>query len=149
LDRNTYTIDISGLDQIHAGERITINATGGGQSYGVITANRLGPQRHRLQLDVGSILGRARIAAIAAAHLELDFFIITRTARLHHARLERDADHTWSAIAQAANRDADSTTIQLHEPLANVQIGDWVSAVAYVVGDPIHLQAERDGVPLG
>ena len=99
--------------------------------------------RLRLHLDMASVLGRARLAAIDNQVLELDFFLITRTANLHQTRLQREADGSWEIIAAAANRDAYSTTVHLTRPLAGATVGQWVAAVDYVVGDPVALEATR------
>ena len=85
----------------------------------------------------------ARIASTDGAHLELDFFLITRTATLHGTRLERESDGAWQPIVAAANHDAASTVVDLAAPLSEARAGDWVAAVDYVLGDSVRLEVQR------
>ena len=125
------------------GERLIVNADGRGHSYQITTVEPVTAGVLRLTLDMASIHGRARVAAIDGAHLELDFFLITRTATLHDTRLERESDGAWQPIVAAANHDASTTAVDLAAPLPDVQPGDWVAAVDYVVGDPVRLEGQR------
>jgi hypothetical protein len=144
LDRRNCTIDVQGLSPVDAGERIVINADERGHSYGITRAEPIHDGVQRLHIDMSSVHGRARIAAIEGARLELDFFLITRTATLHGTRLQREKDSTWQPIRSAANHDAYTTVVDLEAPLTQAQVGDWVAAVDYVVGDCILLEKIHD-----
>jgi hypothetical protein len=143
LDRRRCTIDVEGFEEVREGERLIVNADGRGHSYQITTVEPVTAGVLRLTLDMASIHGRARVAAIDGAHLELDFFLITRTATLHDTRLERESDGAWQPIVAAANHDASTTAVDLAAPLPDVQPGDWVVAVDYVVGDPVRLEGQR------
>ena len=69
--------------------------------------------------------------------LELEFNIPTRTGRLHQTRLEREKDGRWTEIVGGMNPDVDRTQIVLRDELADLEVGEWVQAVAYVVGDAV------------
>jgi len=135
LDRDACTVEVTGLSDISVGDRVRVQPTG--RSYLVEAISPLPSGRHRLTLDVSSVLGRARIAALRGAECELDFFLITRTGYLHDTRLECELDDSWQPIAAAVNPDMDRTVVQLENPLKKAKEGDWVRAVAYVVGDQL------------
>ncbi|HCL27089.1 MAG TPA: hypothetical protein DIC52_01465 [Candidatus Latescibacteria bacterium] len=143
LDRRNCTIDVQGFDDVEAGNRIVINPEGRAHNYAIIAVESLHSTTLRLTLDMASLHGRARIAALDGAHLELDFFLITRTASLHGTRLQREFDDCWQPIVAAANHDGHTTSMDLEAPLAGAQTGDWVAAVDYVVGDIARLEKQR------
>ncbi len=146
LDRGACTVEIEGITRLAPGDRIVVNPAGRGHTYRIEEVTELGGGRHRLRLDVTSVLGRARIASADAVALELDFYIITRTGNLHQTRLEREADGAWQVIEEAVNADAYSTLLHLDHPLApDAAAGEWVAAVDYVVGDPVLLEAVNHG----
>ncbi|HJP32014.1 MAG TPA: hypothetical protein QGF95_15835 [Candidatus Latescibacteria bacterium] len=142
LDRQDCTIDVEGFTEVAVGERIAVNGDGRGHTYLIVIAESR-CDRQRLTLDMASVHGRARIAAIDGARMELDFFLITRTATLHGTRLLHEDSGAWQPIAAAVNNDGDTTRIDLVAPLPDVQVGDWVAAVDYVVGDAVSLELTR------
>jgi len=143
LDRRRCTIDVEGLDDVSTGDRVVVNADGRGHTYLIMAVEAVAAGVQRLTLDMASLHGRARIATTDGAHLELDFFLITRTATLHGTRLERESDGAWQPIVAAANHDAASTVVDLLAPLPNSRTGDWVAAVDYVLGDSVRLEVQR------
>jgi len=48
-----------------------------------------------------------------------------------------ERDNSWQPIVAAMNPDMDRTVIQLENPFEEAEKGDWVRAVAYVVGDEV------------
>ena len=142
LNRRACTIDVEGLDQVEAGDRIVINPAGRAHTYGVTAVGTADASTHRLSLDMASIHGRARIASIEGHRLDLDFFLIPRTATLHGTRLQREMDDAWQPIVHAANDDGYTTRVDLEAPLAKAKPGDWVSAVDYVIGDVLRLEKQ-------
>jgi hypothetical protein len=142
LNRHTCTIDVEGFDQVETGDRIVINPAGRAHTYEIAAVATADGSTRRLSLDMASIHGRARIESVEGTHLDLDFFLITRTATLHGTRLQREADDAWQPIAHAANDDGYTTRIDLEAPLAEAQPGDWVSAVDYVIGDVVRLEKQ-------
>ena len=143
LDRLRCTIDVEGLDDVSTGDRVIVNADGRGHTYLIMAVELVSAGVQRLTLDMASLHGRARIASTDGAHLELDFFLITRTATLHGTRLERESDGAWQPIVAAANHDAASTVVDLAAPLPEARAGDWVAAVDYVLGDSVRLEVQR------
>jgi hypothetical protein len=143
LDRLRCTIDVEGLDDVSTGDRVIVNADGRGHTYLIMAVELVSAGVQRLTLDMASLHGRARIASTDGAHLELDFFLITRTATLHGTRLERESDGAWQPIVAAANHDAASTVLDLAAPLPEARAGDWVAAVDYVLGDSVRLEVQR------
>ena len=141
LDRDTSTVEVTGLSQIATGDRVRIRSTG--RNYRVVAVAALAESSHRLTLDLSSILGKARIAAVCGSEVELDFFLPTRTGYLHSTRLERASDGTWQPIVDAANPDMDRTVVELASPPQGWSAGDWVRAVAYTVGDAIEFEPAK------
>jgi hypothetical protein len=137
LERTACTIQVEGLQHIGAGDRLRINPAGRGHNYLVKAATEMGPGRHHLELDVTSVLGRARVASIKGRQVELDFYIVARSGNLQRTRLQRESDGAWTEIATAMNPDADRTVVHLQAPLPDLQPGDWVSAVDYAQGDTV------------
>ena len=146
LDRQACTVDVTGLSGITVGDRVSVNPAGRAHNYAVTQVETLAHDRTRLTLDMASIHGRARVAAMDAARIDLDFHLITRTATLLHTRLQRESDGNWRPITHAFNLDAYTTTLDvggapgLDGALPDSQwlaVGDWVVAVDYVIGDPI------------
>ena len=135
LDRDACTVELSGLSDIAVGDRVCVRSSG--RSYRITAVSSHPSGRHRLTLDLSSVLGRARIAALRGTECELDFFLITRTGYLHDTRLERELDGSWQPIIAAMNPDMDRSVVQLENPLEEAREGDWVRAVAYVVGDQL------------
>jgi len=144
LNRRRCCIDVEGLTDASRGDRVCINPSGRAHSYGVTMAERLRDGRIRLFLDMASVHGRARIAAIDGDRLELDFHLVTRTSALLGTRLMRERDGVWRAITHACNRDADTTIVDVAPGDAPtpewVTVGDWVAAVDYAVGDTVQLE---------
>lgn len=143
LDRRACSIDVSGLSDIEEGDRITLNPAGRAHTYRIAQHRRLTADTCRLTLDMASVHGRARIVRRQNNRLELDFFLITRTATLRHTRLQLERDGAWQTIMAACNADGYSTTVDLDAPLAGASEGDWVAAVDYVVGDVVRLEKQR------
>ena len=144
LDRRACTIDVEGLTRIAAGDRIRVNPEGRGHTYRVESAERLDPGPCRLRLDLTSLLGRARVAALAAEKVELDFHIMARTGNLHQTRLQLEATGEWAEIAAAANPDPGRTVVHLQETLAKkLKRKEWVSVVDYAVGDQVLCEPAR------
>lgn len=146
VDRSACTVKIEGLQGISQGDRVRINPQGRGHSYLVEEVQQLGPVRHRLRLDVTTLLGRGRVAAVQGRRVELDYHLMTRTGNLHATRLQREADGSWTQIAEAHNPDADHTVVELEQPLENLRPGDWVSAVDCVEGDEVVFEPVCTGV---
>ena len=146
LDRRLCTVDVEGLEAAQAGQRIVVNADERGHTYQITAVETVSATVFRLSLDMASLHGRARIAVIDGAHLELDFFLITRTATLHGTRLQSETSGAWQVIVAAANHDGHTTSIDLDSPLPGAGICDWVAAVDYVVGDAVLLEATRTRV---
>jgi hypothetical protein len=140
LDRAARTVEVEGLSEVQAGDRVSTNPRGRGHNYRVERAEALGPTRHRLTLDVSSVLGRGRVTEIDGERVELHYHLTTRTGNLHRTRLEREADGCWQEIREACNPDTHRTSVQLAEPLADLRPGDWVRAVDYVAGDVVSLE---------
>ena len=143
LDRMACTIIVEGLQGIAPGDRVRLNPEGRGHNYRVVAVTELAPLRHLLQLDVASVLGRARVATVDGDQVELDFNMMARTGNIHQTRLERESDHAWSEIAEAMNPDADRTVVHLQDPLDALKPGEWVAAVDYVVGDAVAFEPIR------
>ena len=151
LDRRLCSIDVSGLSDVAAGDRVILNPAQRAHSYKIVALQTLTAGTCRLTLDMASVHGRARIAQIddqiddriEGTSLELDFFLITRTATLRGTRLQLEPDGAWETIAGACNKDAYSTTIDLEQPLTGATAGAWVAAVDYVVGDLVRLEKQR------
>ena len=135
LERAACTIQVEGLQGVAAGDRLRINPAGRGHNYLVKTVIEMSPGRHQLELDVTSVLGRARVVAVKEYRVELDFYIMARSGNLHRTRLQRESDGAWAEIATAMNPDADRTVVRLRAPLPGLQPGDWVGAVDYAPGD--------------
>lgn len=142
LDRGARTLVVEGLAEVGAGDRVRLNPLGRGHNYQVVRAEELAPGRHRLQLDVTSLLGRARVVHVDVHRVELEFNITARTGNLHNTRLEREMDGGWAVIAEAMNPDADRTEVRLREPLS-LKPGQWVAVVDYVVGDALAFEPVR------
>tara|TARA_B100000686_G_scaffold353366_1_gene458693 strand:+ start:443 stop:3580 length:3138 start_codon:yes stop_codon:yes gene_type:complete len=147
LDRRDCWIDVTGITAISRGDRISVNPLGRAHTYVVTAVNQQNNSQLRLYLDMGSVHGHARITDISGLRVELDSHIITRTATLHETRLESNGNNSWQAIDHAHNKDAYTTTIHLSiEPeIINKNhdfftIGEWVSAVDYVIGDTVLLE---------
>ena len=140
-----YSIDIEGLQDIAAGDRITINPDGRAHSYRIEAAEQLDTHIHRLTLDVTSILGRAKIIAIEDNKIDLGFHIMAKSGNLHGTRLQTETSYDWAVIANAQNASIwppgkIRTTIYLdlnNNKLQNLSPGTWVQAVDYVIGDPV------------
>ena len=135
LDRDACTIDVEGLSDIAAGDRLCVEPTG--RNYRITAAETMAEGHHRLTLDASSILGRARIAVLHANTVELDFFLVARTGYLYQARLEHERDNSWQTITAAANPDMDRTIVELQQLPQEWVVGDWVRAVAYTAGDAV------------
>ena len=86
------------------------------------------------------------MAAVQGRRVELDYHLMTRTGNLHATRLQREADGSWTQIAEAHNPDADHTVVELEQPLENLRPGDWVSAVDCVEGDEVVFEPVCTGV---
>ena len=144
LNRDTCTIDIEGLQDIAAGDRITINSDGRAHSYRIKAAKQLDTHIHRLTLDITSILGRAKIIAIQDNKIDLGFHIMAKSGNLHGTRLQTETSDDWAVIENAQNASTwppgkIRTTIYLdpNNKLQNLSPGTWVQAVDYVIGDPV------------
>jgi len=135
LDRQARTIDVEGLKGIQSGDRIRINPDGRGHSYLVESVAGLSSDRHRLRLDVTSLLGRALMRAASGTRVELDFHIVARTGNLSRTRLQTEGSGEWREIEAAFNPDTGSTVVELKGPLPALTPGEWVSVVDYVEGD--------------
>ncbi|MEE3257956.1 MAG: hypothetical protein VX293_01985 [Candidatus Latescibacterota bacterium] len=140
LDRNASTLDVKGLSEIATGDRVRIQPAG--RNYRVVAVAALA-EGHRLTLDLSSVLGKARIAAVRESEVELDFFLPTRTGYLHETRLERERDGAWQPIVEAANPDMDRTLVELASPPQGWADGDWVRAVAYAAGDTVEFEPAK------
>ncbi|SVE43058.1 uncharacterized protein METZ01_LOCUS495912, partial [marine metagenome] len=117
-----------------------------GRNYRVVAVAALA-EGHRLTLDLSSVLGKARIAAVRESEVELDFFLPTRTGYLHETRLERERDGAWQPIVEAANPDMDRTLVELASPPQGWADGDWVRAVAYAAGDTVEFEPANEFEP--
>lgn len=146
LDRSSCTIDVSGLTTVSTGDRICINPEGRAHTYQVLATEALTDEHNRLTLDMASVHGRGRVAAIEGNRVDLDFHLITRTATLQATRLLRESDDTWRPISHAYNPDAYTTSIEVEsaDPVEQwLHVGDWVAAVDYVPGDAVSLEVVR------
>ena len=145
LNRDTCTIDVEGLEDIAAGDRITINPDGRAHSYRIEIAKQLDAHIHRLTLDVTSILGRAKVIAIEDNKIDLGFHIMTKSGNLHGTRLQTETSDDWAVIANAQNASTwppgkIRTTIYIdpnNNKRQDLSPGTWVQAVDYVIGDTI------------
>ena len=134
LDRDACTIDVQGLAGLAVGDRVRVQPSG--RNYRVEGTRALPTGGQRLTLDLSSILGRARLVQSNGRTCRLDFFLVARTGYLHNTYLEREADGWVGAIAAAANPDMDSTVVELASPV-DLEVGDWMRAMAYAVGDEL------------
>lgn len=145
LNRDTCTINVEGLQEIAAGDRITINPEGRAHSYRIETAEQLGSHSHRITLDITSILGRAKIIAIEGNKIDFSFQIMTKSGNLHGTRLQTETSDNWAVITNAQNASTwppgkIRTTITIdpnNNKLQNLSPDTWIQVVDYVVGDPI------------
>ena len=137
VDRRACTIAVEGLEGIEAGERIRLNPAARAHNYRVEEVREIETGRHQLKLDVTTLLGIARIAAIDGAQVELDFHIMARTGNLHGVRLEVDSSGTWSEIVEAHNPDPSRTIVLLREAVDGLEVREWISVVDCVVGDEV------------
>ena len=143
LDRQACTIHVEGLGKISVGDRIRVNPNGRGHTYLVEIAEGLDAGRHRLKLDVSSVLGRAPVVSADAGRIELGFHILSRTGNLRGTRLQAEADGAWAEILNAENPDRDRTVLQIKNEaehtnrLKALKQGEWAQVVDYVVGDPV------------
>ncbi|MYF75673.1 MAG: hypothetical protein F4175_20560 [Gemmatimonadetes bacterium] len=145
LNRDTCTIDVEDIEDIAAGDRITINPDGRAHSYHIEAAEQLDIHIHRLTLDVTSILGRAKIIAIKDNKIDLGFHIMAKSGNLHGTRLQTETSDYWTVIANAQNASTwppgkIRTTIYLdpnNNKLQNLSPGTWVQAVDYAIGDTV------------
>lgn len=135
VDPGTCVVEVEGLKDIAAGDRVRLNPQGRGHNYLVEEVRALGGGRLWLRLDVTTLLGRARVLATADRRVELEYYVMTRTGNLHATRAVREADGAWAQIAAAHNPDADHTTLDLDQPLGQLRPGDWVRVVDAVAGD--------------
>ncbi len=144
LNRETCTIDVKGLENIAADDRITINPEGRAHSYRIEAAEQLDAHIHRLTLDVTSILGRAKIIAIEGNKIDFGFQIMAKTGNLHGTRLQTETSDNWAVITNAQNastwppgRIRTSIYLDPNNKLQNLSPGTWVQVVDYVIGDPV------------
>ncbi len=137
VDRGACTIEVEGFPEISQGDRVRINPQGRGHNYLVEEVRALGANHLRLRLDVTTLLGRGRVIAMQGQQVELEYYLMTRTGNLHATRLVREADGAWAEIIEAFNPDADHTTVDLDQPLSQLQPGDWVCVVDGVDGDEV------------
>ena len=72
--------------------------------------------------------------------MTLDHFISARTGNLHHTRLQIQGSEPWSIIDEAINPDSQSTQLWLRTAIPDAEVGTWVEAVDYVVGDQIRYE---------
>jgi hypothetical protein len=124
-----------GIKGLAAGERIRINPAGRGHNYRIEEVEELEPGRHRIKLDVTTLLGNLRVVAIDGMQVELDFHIMARSGNLHGTRLQ--AGEEWAEIIEAHNPDTNRTVVVLQETVKGLKIGDWASVVDCVVGDEV------------
>ncbi|MSS73049.1 MAG: hypothetical protein EXS64_16380 [Candidatus Latescibacteria bacterium] len=154
LDRKGCTVDVEGLRDVNAGDRIFINPEGRGHTYGVEGVTSLSDGRLRLKLDVTSLLGRAPVVSAGPEKIELGRNLLTRTGNLHGTRLE--ADSSWAEIAEAVNPGtsgwgSEQTTLWLDGQkgdagkMKDLAAGTWVSVVDYVAGDTVLFEPARKG----
>jgi hypothetical protein len=134
LDRDGCTVEVEGLSEIAVGDRVKFTT---GRNYRVEAVTPLADGRLRLQLDVSSVLGRARVVSLADGDIALDFFLMTRTGYLHGTRMEHESGSGWAEIVQAMNPDVNRTVVRLNGELEGLSQADWVRAVAYVIGDEV------------
>jgi hypothetical protein len=137
LDRNARTIDVTGISGITVGDRVVVNPEGRGHNYGVTSVTPLEERAVRLELDVTSVLGRGRVAALSAESVEMDFGVMARTGNLHETRLESEPSGQWVCIQEAWNPDRDHTHMRVDRRPEGFQERDWVRIVDYVAGDPV------------
>jgi hypothetical protein len=154
LDRKGCTVDVEGLRDVQAGDRVVLNPEGRGHIYEVEGATPLSDGRLRLKLDVTSLLGRAPVVSAGPEKIELGRNLLTRTGNLHRTRLE--ADGAWAEIAEAINPGmsgwgSEQTTLWLDGQkgdagkMKGLRAGTWVSVVDYVVGDVVLFEPARKG----
>ena len=137
LDRSGCTVDVEGLSGIKPNARIAINPDGRGHTYRVEVVQMLSTGRFRLTLDVDSLLDRGQVRHADGNQMTLNHFIAARTGNLHHTRLQIQGAEPWSIIDEAINPDAQSTQLWLRTSIPDAEVGTWVEAVDYVVGDQI------------
>ena len=133
------------MENIAAGDRITINPDGRAHSYRIEAAEQLDAHSHRLTLDGTSILGRAKIIAIEGNKIDLGFQIMAKTGNLHGTRLQTETSDDWTVITNAQNASTwppgkIRTTIYIdpnNNRRQNLSPGTWIQVVDYVIGDPI------------
>ena len=131
-NEQTCCIEVEGLAEVQRGDRLYTE--GRGRSYRVEQVETLSEKRHRLHLDVTTLLGRGRVRSAQGRRIELDFHILARTGYLHGAHLRR-ANGSWSKIEAAHNPDLESTHLLLSEELSCVECGEWLEIVDCVPGD--------------
>lgn len=98
LGRKACTVDVEGLRDVRARDRVVINPEGRGHNYEVEKVESLSDGRLRLKLDVTSLLGRAPVVSAGPEKVELGRNIVARTGNLHRTRLETDG--SWAEIAE-------------------------------------------------
>ncbi|MDA0748988.1 MAG: hypothetical protein O2954_20915, partial [bacterium] len=154
LDRTARTIDAQGLTSISSGDRIVINPNGRAHSYLVETVETLDNNRHRLTLNVVSILARGKILVRDKNRIEIGMqgnpsnlirlHAQARTGNLHSTRFEPETGEPWAEIQTASNPGNDRTVIHLHpdhvERLGNLDIGTWMRIVDYEIGDTVRFE---------
>ena len=147
-------MDVEGLRDVKAGDRVVINPEGRGHNYLVEGVEALGDGRVRLKLDVTSLLGRGPVVSADATQVTLGRNLLTRTGDLHRTRLE--TDDAWVEVAEATNPGSsgwggDETLLTLDggrgdaEKMRHLSAGTWVSVVDYVVGDAVLCEPVREG----
>ena len=139
VDRNARMVEVEALDGIRPGDRVCVNPDGRGHSYLVEETIALEDGRHRLRLDVTSLLGRARVEKVEGKRLDLEYNVLARTGNLARTRLVREVDGDWREITGAHNPDHGRTAVELTEAL-DVEVGEWVSVVDYVEGDGVRYE---------
>ncbi len=135
VDRSDCSAVVDGIEGLAAGERIRINPGGRGHNYRVEAVEELAAGRCAIELDVTTLLGRARVAAVDGAQVELDFQVMARSGNLHGTRLEWDG--SWAEIVEAHNPNADRTTVVLRQAAKGLEVGQWAAVVDCVVGDEV------------
>ena len=144
LDRHGRWVEVEGLSHVQIGDRLIVNPSGRGRNYRVEEIEDEGGAL-RLRLDVTSLLGRGRVRAIDGRRVDLEFGLMTRTGYLHGARAERESDGSWAAITSGFGLEGGDTAVELDAALSALRPGDWLSAVDYVVGDPVRYEPVRKG----
>jgi hypothetical protein len=156
LDRRARTVDVEGLRDVRAGDRVAVNPEGRRHTYLVESVEGLSDGRLRLKLDVTSLLGRAPVVSADATQITLGRNLLTRTGNLHRTRLEVEGEGAWAEIAEAANLGTggwgtEETTLWLEthkgdaERMKDLAAGTWVSVVDYVEGDEVRFEPVREG----